>query len=32
MNFSEIVSCSLVSYSHSGDYIAIAKRAELFVS
>jgi hypothetical protein len=31
MNFSEIVSCTLVAYSHSGDYIAISKRQELFI-
>jgi hypothetical protein len=32
MNFSEIVSCSLVVYSHKGHYIAISKRQDLFVS
>jgi len=31
MNFSEIVACTLVAYSHNGDYIAISKRQELFI-
>ena len=31
MNFSEIVQCSLVSYSHSGEYLAVVKKAELYI-